>query len=46
MEYYVRRAVHKDGRVEEIKVSKKEVDKEIKAQLKADQEMLQILEKL
>jgi len=46
MEYYVRRVVHKDGRVEEVKVLKKEVDKEIKAQLKEDHEMLKILEKL
>lgn len=46
MEFYVRRVVHKDGRVEELKVPKKEVKREIKAQLKADQEMLQILEKL
>ncbi len=46
MEYYIRHIVHKDGRVEEIKVSKKEVNKEIKAQLIGDQEMLKILEKL
>jgi hypothetical protein len=38
--------VHKNGRIEEIKVSKKEVDKEIKARLKEDEEMLKILEKL
>jgi hypothetical protein len=46
MEYYIRRVVHKDGIVEEVKVPKKEVNKEIKAQLKEDQEMLKILERL
>ncbi len=46
MENYTRKIIHKDGRIEEVKVSKKEVDKKIKTQLKEDQEMLQILEKL
>jgi len=46
MENYTRRVIHKDGRIEEVKVSKKEVDKKIKTQLKEDREMLKILEKL
>jgi hypothetical protein len=46
MENYTRRVIHKDGRIEEVQVSKKEVDKKIKTQLKEDQEMLKILEKL
>ncbi len=29
MENYTRRVIHKDGRIEEVKVSKREVDKKI-----------------
>lgn len=46
MDYYIRKVVHKDGKVEEVRVPKKEVDRKIKAQLKEDREMLKILKKL
>jgi len=45
-EFFERTVIYEDGRIEKIKVSKKEVLKEIEKMLEEDKEMLEILEKL
>ena len=45
-EFFERTVIYEDGRIEKIKVPKKEVLKEIEKMLEEDKEMLEILEKL
>jgi len=45
-EFFERTVIYEDGRIEKIKVPKKEVLKEIEKMLEEDEEMLEILEKL
>ena len=45
-EYYTRHVLYPDDTIEEMKVSKKEVEKHIDRLLKRDKEMLELLEKL
>ena len=45
-EFFERTVIYEDGRIEKIKVPKKEVLKEIEKMLEEDKEMLEILAKL
>ncbi|MEA3255429.1 MAG: hypothetical protein U9Q22_06305 [Candidatus Altiarchaeota archaeon] len=46
MKYFIRHKVCEDGRIEEVKVSKKEAIKQIDRLLERDKEMLEVLAKL
>ncbi len=45
-QYFERTVIHKDGKIEKIKVPREEVLKQIRKMLEEDKEMLSILEKL